>query len=142
MRDEIKTAAWTLVHFELADWPILSAFRVARASGASTYLNPSPWRVIEPELLALTDVLVVNEPEAMNLFGLVEPVSPQDWAQLLADIDKPIAWQGRLLVITLGANGCMALAGEQILSMPAYEVQQVDATGAKVMPLALVWCPA
>jgi ribokinase len=130
MRAEIETAAWTLAHFELADAPILSAFRLARACGASTYLNPSPWRTIEPELLALTDVLVVNESEAINLFGLTAFIPPQDWAQFLADIHNYLNWQGGLLVITLGAKGCIALAGEQIVEMPAYAIQQVDATGA------------
>lgn len=130
MRAEIATAGWALATFELADAPIQAAFERARMGGASTYLNPSPWRAIELALLALTDVLVVNEGEALRLCGLSEPIPPFDWAQLLPGAAARIPWRGRLLVVTLGERGCVALAEDETVFVPAYPVRQVDATGA------------
>ena len=130
MGAEIKKAGWVLATFELADGPIRAAFARARMAGAATYLNPSPWRVIDPALLALTDVVVVNECEARQLFGLPESTRSFYWARWLTEAASRIPWHGRLLVVTLGEHGCIALAGNETIFVPAFPVLQVDATGA------------
>ena len=126
----IEQAGWVLATFELADGPIRAAFTQARLSGAVTYLNPSPWRLIDPALLALTDVLVVNECEARHLFGLLESPRSVDRAEWLTEAASRIPWHGRFLVVTLGERGCVALAEDETVFVPAYPVRQVDATGA------------
>jgi ribokinase len=47
----------------------LEAFRLARAAGALTLLNPAPARPLSDELLALVDVLTPNESELYLLAG-------------------------------------------------------------------------
>ncbi|NJN47451.1 MAG: hypothetical protein HC808_14330 [Candidatus Competibacteraceae bacterium] len=122
---------------------ILNAFQWARRLGKRTYLNPSPWRRIDNELLALTDVLVVNATEAAQLFSqpVLETMTRDEWVEQLPDLAMRIGWDGGLLVITLADRGCVALdrAG-QLVSQPAYRIGQIDATGAgDAFGSGLVW---
>ena len=55
--------------FEIPLPAITAFFQRARATGATTILNPAPARAVGPELLALVDVLVLNETGAGVLTG-------------------------------------------------------------------------
>lgn len=124
----LTAADLVCAQFEIPDSPILAAFRHARHSGIKTFLNPSPWRELDPALLELTDILVVNESEAACLLAVstrqTEP--PEYWLNLLQDY----CWQGQLLVITLAEQGCVAWYQGRILYQPAWSIDAVDATGA------------
>src|SRR5437867_1947247 len=48
----------------------LAAFRIARAAGATTLLNPAPAQRLTAELLALVDVLTPNEHELRTVAGV------------------------------------------------------------------------
>lgn len=129
----IASADWTIAQFELPDPVIRCAFRQARRYGRYTYLNPSPWRPLDSELLALTDLLVANSTEAALLFDQpdLEVMTHSDWVTQLPTMAHQLGWAGRLLVITLAEAGCVALdETRQVLSEPAYRIQQIDATGA------------
>lgn len=71
--------------FEIPEAPILAAFRRARLQGIRTMLNPSPWRLPNAELLALTDILIINETEAALLFGQQDTgrIPPEQWLSRL-----------------------------------------------------------
>lgn len=128
---DIADADWVLAQFELPDAPILAAFRMAHMCGVACYLNPSPWRPIADEVFALTDVLVLNEHEAACLFDLAAGETQPDWVRQLPVFAGQIGWQGRLLVVTLGAGGSVALdAAGGVTWEPAPSVTQKDATGA------------
>jgi len=131
--DALIHADWVVAQFEIPDPVILHAFRQAHRFGKRTYLNPSPWRQIDNELLALTDVLVVNAREAVLMFNQpdLEKLTPKDWSARLPTLARQLGWMGRLLVVTLADAGCVALdEGRQAVSQPAYPIQQIDATGA------------
>jgi len=142
-REVFVHADWVVAQFEIPDSAILHAFRQARRLGKHTYLNPSPWRQIDNELLALTDVLVVNASEAALMFDQtdLEKLTPKDWSERLSTLARQMSWQGRLLVVTLADAGCVALdeAGT-VISQPAYPIQQIDAAGAgDAFGAGLVW---
>ena len=92
------------------------AFALARAAGATTLLNAAPAPdAIDSELLALTDILAVNEVEA----------------RALGDDDALLGRVGQAVVKTLGAQGAVLLRkGEPPLARPARGVEVVDTTGA------------
>lgn len=46
------------------------AFRIARAAGATTLLNPAPAQPLDDDLLALVDVLTPNETELLAIAGV------------------------------------------------------------------------
>ncbi|MDD5114453.1 MAG: carbohydrate kinase family protein, partial [Methylobacter sp.] len=40
------------------------------------------------------------------------------------------SWQGELLVVTLGEQGCVALIADVVIHQPAWPIIAIDATGA------------
>ena len=129
----LDQAEWVMAHYEVPDAMILHAFQRARARGISTYLNPSPWRTAAKSMLALTDVLVVNTTEAALLFDAPETANwgPREWVLHLPARAAQIDWSGRILVVTLAHQGCVALdVTGNTFHEAAFEIRQVDATGA------------
>lgn len=128
-----KQAQWVMAHYEVADEVILHTFQRARRSGIATYLNPSPWRAPAEGLVALTDVLVVNAHEAALLFNAPQSAnwSLAEWVVHLTALAVQIGWSGRILIVTLAHEGSVALDDlGNTFSEAAFEIQQVDATGA------------
>lgn len=99
----------------------LAAARAATAKGARVVLNAAPAREINDELLALTDVLVVNRVEARMLTGADDP------AQALARLASP----SRDVVVTLGGNGLIAAVRDgRRFAIPALPVKLLSSHGA------------
>lgn len=132
--------AWLLAQFEIDDAVILAAFRQARARGMVTFLNPSPWRPLSAELLALTDVMIVNEVEAESLLAVRDvpalagqtllTLDPADWARYFEHWIGQVGWRGRILVVTLGSLGAVVYAEGQVYAQAAFSVDAVDSIGA------------
>lgn len=118
--------------FEISEAPILAAFRRARLQGIRTMLNPSPWRLPNAELLALTDILIINETEAALLFEQQDTgyIPPEQWCSRLPRWAKQCDWQGKWLVVTLGEQGCVALTPHVVIHQSAWPIVATDATGA------------
>ncbi|WP_367154163.1 PfkB family carbohydrate kinase [Methylomonas sp. HYX-M1] len=112
--------------------PVVAAFSAARRLGIYTLLNPSPWRPMTPELLALTDALILNAAEAVALFACGDrpPLSAQQWLHTLPAMAVGIDWQGDWLIVTLGEQGCVALGRQEVIYVAAWLVEVRDATGA------------
>lgn len=131
--EEIDEVDWVCAQFECPEAAILRAFELAKTYNARTYLNPSPWHMPSPELLALTDVLVVNEHEAALLFNAPEVAlwDMQIWAQQLPDMVQRLTFRHPLIVVTLGCQGVLTCCNEgNIHYQPAWPIEQIDATGA------------
>ncbi|MEZ5668534.1 MAG: PfkB family carbohydrate kinase [Alphaproteobacteria bacterium] len=99
-----------------------NAFRLARANGARTALNPSPVRDGRHPDLALVDLVVLNREEAAAASGLGDPFAALAWLRGRA---------GGSVVVTLGADGAaLAEPGQPIRQWPAPRVAAVDTSGA------------
>ncbi|WP_436736450.1 PfkB family carbohydrate kinase [Streptomyces sp. BBFR102] len=101
---------------------VTGAALAAREHGVRTVLAPSPTGPLPDELLAATDLLVVDEDGAAALTGRVEPYrSVRALLELVPEA-----------VVTLGAAGCLwAARGGQPMVVPAPEATAVDTTGAR-----------
>jgi ribokinase len=132
---EISRSAWIYGQFETSMPALLGCFQIAKQHGVPTALNPSPWQEISAELLALTDVLLVNEVEVLALLSLDAPLSG-DLAECAATLASGCVefwrkWQGQLLVVTLGELGAVALRPEQAaLTAPGFDITALDTVGA------------
>lgn len=128
----LSAANMVCAQFEIPEAPIVAAFNYAKKLGIRTLLNPSPWRKPGVELLALSDILVMNQSEAVLLFGLSDSLdlSLDDWVSTLPELAEQFKWGGELLIVTLGERGCVALARKSVVYQPALMVSMVDATGA------------
>jgi ribokinase len=108
---------------------IRAFFRHGKLAGARTILNPSPAAVIDPGLLADTDILVLNETELAWLTGLgIDEAAPD--AALAAAAHKLQAHASQVVCVTLGRRGCLAVAGDSVITVPGRPVHAVDSTGA------------
>jgi ribokinase len=97
------------------------AFRIARAAGVRTILNPAPAISLPAELLHLCDLCVPNETELELLTGTSGALEPA--ARALQ------ARGPRAVVVTLGAAGALVL-DDAAENVPPWRVAAVDPTGA------------
>jgi ribokinase len=122
----IQRAQVLLCQLEVPAETVLEAFRLARAAGVQTILNPAPAATLSDELFRLTDLCVPNESELEALAG-----------QSLGGLDE-IAAAARMLIdrgpsavlVTLGARGALIFTADTAEPVPAFHVEAVDPTGA------------
>jgi len=114
--------------FEIPLPAIAAFFRSARAGGATTILNPAPARAVTPDLLALVDILVLNETELGVLTGA--ELGENDEPMYFVEAARPLRGKGRTICITLGRRGVLALVGGEAVLIPGRHVKAVDTTGA------------
>lgn len=104
-----------LVQLEVPTPTVHAALAAARASGATTILNPAPAAQLDATTLALCDVVIPNEHEVELLGGA---------AQLLE-------LGARSVVVTLGARGArLVTSGAENVTVPSFSIRAVDTTGA------------
>ncbi|MER5333823.1 ribokinase [Micromonospora sp. NPDC002717] len=127
----VRSADVLLAQLEIPVGTVTRAAVAARAAGSRVVLNAAPAVPVPPELLAATDLLVVNETEAQALTG-----RGRDDPSALLDL-VPRA------VLTLGAQG--AWYGDRdgtAVHVPAVKVDVVDSTAtgdAFTAALAVAW---
>jgi len=103
----------------------LAAFRIARAHGVTTLMNPAPAAPISDELIALCDVLTPNEGELRVLAGLPDDAPLDGAAQAL------LARGAGAVLVTVGADGCrLYRPGEPPLAIAGWSVAVADTIGA------------
>lgn len=124
--DDITSADVVLAQLEVPFEPVIAAFRLARASGAVTILNPAPAPAIPipGELLELTDIITPNESESAAITG----TGPTDDWSVAAEF---LHSRGpRSVVVTLGARGAGLLVDGACSLIPSPLVAAVDTSGA------------
>jgi ribokinase len=112
-------ASWLLLQLETPLASSLAWARAARAAGVAVALNGAPATALPRELLALLDLLVVNEGELATISGVA------------GDVDAAVAAiDVRCVVVTLGARGCRARCDAATFAAPGLPVHAVDTTAA------------
>jgi len=115
--------------FEIPLPTIAAFFQRARSAGATTLLNPAPAQKMSSELLALVDILVLNETE-LGFLADVELTDSDEAAKIIDVARKLQARADQTICITLGKRGVLALAGSKEFAVPGRVVKAVDTTGA------------
>jgi ribokinase len=115
--------------FEIPVPAIGAFFKRARAAGATTILNPAPAIECGVELLELVDILILNETELGFLTG-VELRDGDDHARLLEAARSLPIGPGRVVCVTLGKRGVLALIDGEPAIVAGRMVKAVDTTGA------------
>lgn len=111
--------------FEVPEDFIRAGFTRARAAGAVTIFNPAPMKELSPALLALCDLVVLNETELEAASGLADLVEPREIEAAARRIGE-----GRTIIVTLGAKGCLAVHSGGVITLPGRAVPAADTTGA------------
>lgn len=118
--DELAPADVLLIQGNLTALTTLAAMRHARAKGARVLLNTAPIAWDMREALALADIVVANESEAMTLTAL----TGEDAARALLTGETSVA------VLTLGARGALLANADGVTALSAPTMTAVDTTGA------------
>ncbi len=107
--------------------PTAELLRNARAAGVTTFLDTvwddtGRWMELIEPCLPYIDYFVPSLPEAQAITGLENP----------ADVGRALLNQGVGTVgLKMGADGCLVLTDKgQVIRLPAFQVDVVDATGA------------
>ncbi len=104
----------------------LAAVQAAQKACTGTFvLNPAPAQQLPAELLARTDVLVVNETEYETVLGTPLPARLTEIADVAARPTSPAT-----IVATLGARGAAVCTDGTVTLISPPKVTVVDSTGA------------
>jgi ribokinase len=115
--------------FEIPLPAINAFFKRARAAGATTILNPAPAIEFGRDLLDLVDILVLNESE-LGLLTNTALGDSDDHARIVAAARSLQSGHDKIICVTLGRRGVLALAGGDPLIIAGRAVEAVDTTGA------------
>jgi ribokinase len=122
----IEAADFVILQFEVPLETVYYALDLAHSRGVRTILNPAPAQAIDMTQLRNADYLIPNETEAEALIGT--PIH---------ELKDAVDCAGRLLtmgskhvVLTLGPNGASYASHDQVLHVPAFEVNAIDTSGA------------
>jgi ribokinase len=132
-----RDCAALLLQSEIPEAANLALARRARAEGARVILNAAPARPVAAELLALTDLLVVNRGEAADLLHRDE--AGLDPSRAAADLARlgPGA-----VIVTLGGDGLVVHQADQQEQQAARRIKVVSSHGAGdafIGALAAAW---
>lgn len=114
-RVAIASADFLLMQLEIPNSTVFEAARIAAAAGTRVVLNAAPISDLPDGLLALVDILIVNEHEAASLGATSLDIS--------GDIHAAI-------ITTLGPDGARIDSAGVSSTIPGSPVRAVDTTGA------------
>jgi ribokinase len=128
-RQLLIDAKLVLLQLENPYETVTSAAQLARQLGARVVLDPAPAPVSLPvELLQAVDIITPNETEAARLAGSPATTLSLDEAQA---IGRKLQRMGpKVVIMKLGAQGCLLLQQETATPIAAPEVNAVDTTAA------------
>ena len=120
------TGDWLVLQREIPDAEGEAAAGAARAAGAKVILNLAPGGGIPASYLALVDILILNEHEALLLAHALELADTSHDA-LAAEVFRR---GGAACIVTLGPAGAIAWQEGQRFALPAFKVDVIDTTAA------------
>ena len=115
--------------FEIPQATIAAFFKRARAAGATTILNPAPAIACGPELLDLVDILILNETE-LGVLAQTELHDTDEPARFIEAARRLPTASDKIICVTLGKRGVLALVGGEPSLIAGRAVKAVDTTGA------------
>lgn len=117
-----------VTQFEIPQATVLALFRKAKSVGATTILNPAPAAQCPPEILALSDMLIVNETELA--FFANSPSVPETREAIAALAAQLRTRPEQIILVTLGAKGVLAFTPSGVVEVAGRAVKAIDTTGA------------
>jgi ribokinase len=115
--------------FEIPLPAIGAFFKRARAADATTILNPAPAIECGAEMLDLVDILILNESE-LGLLTRTELRDTDDDARFIDAARSLQTGKDKIICVTLGKRGVLALVHGEPVIVPGRAVKAVDTTGA------------
>jgi len=115
-----------MMQMEVPAGAIETAFRLAKTQGTTTIFNTAPLTDDAIRLAGLADIVVSNETEFELLIGR----SGLSADERVSEMQQMAERTGQTLVVTLGADGVVAIHKGQILRATGLKITPVDTVGA------------
>lgn len=124
----IEKSDFIIAQFESAIESTVAAFRIAKAVGVKTILNPAPaLENVPEELLKVTDMIIPNETETEILTGIT--IEDEESLNKAANSFHQLGIE--VVIITIGSKGAFyAIKNGKSGVVPAFKVNAVDTTAA------------
>lgn len=117
-----KNVGFSLINTEIPMTAVKTACLLTHKYGGKTILKPSSRNYLDPDILKLTDILILNKTELTQL-------CPEDTT--LETKALSLSQKGpSIIIVTLGEDGCYLLSAEIKEKFPAKTFPSVDHTGA------------
>jgi ribokinase len=125
-KDIIRESDVIITQFETPIKTAINAFKIAKENGVITILNPAPANKILDDLLKLTDIIVPNESETLEITGI--NVTNENDIRKAANkfIEKGV----KFVIITLGERGAALIDSDNFSIIKAHKVKAIDTTAA------------
>lgn len=115
-----------MLQFEIPVDAIEVALQGAKKKGVTSIINTAPLTKDAARLSALADIVIANETEFELLIGR-DGISSDERQQAMKDMH---AQTGQTIIITLGADGVIAMRDGQLHKAAGLKIEPVDTVGA------------
>jgi ribokinase len=137
----LEGVGYLLLQLETPLDTVLAFARAAHANGVKVLLNAAPAQALPQELLALVDVLIVNEDELTRVAKSASATFRRSTAQRKSRLSQAVTRHGAIgevlaslevpcAVVTLGSRGCCARQDGAFHLQPAFKIDAIDTTAA------------
>ncbi len=115
-----------VLQYEIPLASVEAALIACRKAEGTSLLNIAPWNENATPLVAMADLIIANETEfdlyasATGLLGTTREARMANFAHTT----------GRILIVTLGGQGVLAMTTEGSIAVPALPITPVDTVGA------------
>lgn len=120
----IESSKIVVCQLEIPTETVIYGLRKAKEAGVETILNPTPTSGFDDDLLQYTDILIPNEIELMQIMKTDNEPTEQQVFDFMA------RYHLKVLITTLGENGCIAYSDSKAVHYPAKKVTAVNTTAA------------
>jgi ribokinase len=127
--ESLEAAGLLLCQLEIPMEVIVAALGVARARGAQSMLDPAPAQALDPQVLALIDILTPNQTEIALLLGKPEQ-EPASVADAIEAANQLRRLGAHTVVVKLGRLGAVWVSARETIVAPGFAVDAVDSTAA------------
>lgn len=125
---ELRTGDFLLCQLETPMDSVTAAMKAAHERGVTTILDPAPAHGLPEELLRATSILTPNQTEAGFLTCSREAIETMVQATHAA---RQLQNSGAgIVIVKMGAGGCLVANGAQVVEVSGFAVQAVDTTAA------------
>lgn len=115
-----------MLQFEIPVDALEAALRGAKDKGVTSIINTAPLTDDAARISSLADIVIANETEFELLIGK-QGISSEDRQQAMQDMH---ARTGQTIIITLGAEGVIAVRDGQFHKAKGLKIEPVDTVGA------------
>lgn len=117
-----------MTQFEATLEAVEALFRLPSAAAGIRILNAAPALIEGEHLLALADILILNETELQRFARLASV--PDDRDAIAAAARTLIERPGQRAIVTLGGAGCVLVEADRTTTFAAFPATPVDTIGA------------